>query len=227
LRPAGSALDAWVDRVAAGELAEPELDDALTLIDGGERRRIERRLRTECPAAWAVLAGDLGDDELAAEALLAGGVAAALRERRPPDAEALELIEERDDVRGDTCESLAFALAAADLWSIAEAFEADGRLAGIPDDLDDDTYELRWNAELAAAAADLETRWHRARLAQLVGRLRDRLPPAGHPAASAVLTEACDQFARDQVFRRRLATLLLSDMLGTVHDARAAASLAA
>jgi hypothetical protein len=227
LRPDCAGLSAWADRVAVGEIAEPEIDDALALIDQGERRRIERRRGRECAAAWALLAAGLDDEELATEFLLAGGVVAVLGERRLPDPDALELIEEEPDVRADPCESLAFAIDECDLWSIAEGFEADGRLAAIPDELDDDAYDARWHDVLAAAAADLETRWHRDRLELLVGRLRERLPIESHPVASAVLADACERFRSDTVFRRRLAALLLSDMLDHVRDVHVRASLAA
>jgi len=79
-----------------------------------------------------------------------------------------------------------------------------------------------------STAARLATDWHERRLARLVRRVETRLPFAGFPHASAVVAEGCRAFADDERFRRRLAALLLGDLVGRdALDAVRAAFLAA
>ena len=89
-------------------------------------------------------------------------------------------------------------LESGDLWGIHESIRTEADLAAVPDELDDEEYERRWEQTIGVAAARLTTRWHRKRLAVLVRRLRARLPLADYPAASAALESACDAFERDR-----------------------------
>src|SRR5439155_25877803 len=101
----------------------------------------------------------------------------------------LELLEESPDE--DAAEALALVLDPGDLWSVYESGVAEGALVELDDDLDDEAYELIWNATVADQARQLYGEWHQARLAELVARLRSRLPLPGWPRASTTLARAC------------------------------------
>lgn len=213
LRPSDADVLAWADRLTSEARTEFPLAEGIALVSARERARTERAAAKELQGFWRQVCEEVGDERLAREAVVAGAVAAAVEERlraREPD---LELIEERADVRADLAEALAFALEAADLWSLSEAARADTALAAIPEHLDDDEYGLRWEAVLAAQARRLTTRWHRRRLDELVRRLASRLPVEGRPLASAALASACDAYRRDGSVRERVAAHLLADSL--------------
>lgn len=226
LRPAGTALAAWLDRVVTREL-EPSIDEALGLIEEPERVRLVDGYALAAPVEWKQLTHELGDAALAQEALLAGGVIAALRERWGPDPDALELVEELADVRADPAQALGFALEGADLWSFDESVAADAALAALPEHLDDDAYDVRWKRVLAEQAELQWSDWHEERLELLVARLRARLPLDGFPVASRALAGACERFDGDPAFRRELAAVLLSDTLSRVFFAGVHQRLAA
>lgn len=213
LRPGGEAFAAWAERVATTQLAEPPLDDAVALLEPGERERIEREHAQEHPHAWRSLVEDLGDKGLARKAVVRGAIAAGVWERRALDAEALELLEESPSPDGDAAEALALVLDAGDLWSVFESGVADDALVELDDDLEDEPYELIWNATVADQARQLCGKWHHARLAELVARLRAHLPLADLPRATATLERACEAFEHDAGVRERLAAELLADSL--------------
>jgi hypothetical protein len=212
LRPAGEPFAAWADEVAARGLGDPPVAEGIARIDAEERAGIEGAHAKEFPDVWQSFCADLGgDEEMARRAVLAGAVAAAVKERQPPDPDRLALLEDSGDLCRDAGETLAFLLEAGDLWSIAESAQVEERLRAIPDDLDDDAYEPEWYGVVAREAERLMTPWHEERLALLVRRLRAQLPLAGFPAASTALEEACAAFERDAGLRRRLAELLVID----------------
>jgi hypothetical protein len=218
LRAGGAGFSAWADSVAAGELDDTAIEDGLRLLEPEERARIESAHAEEFPTVWRSLCADLGgDEELARHAVVAGAVLAAVRERQPPDPRVLTLLEESDDLGHDACETLAFALEPGDLWSVYETLQLEEALLEIPEELDDDAYEVVWDSVMRAQAARLRTRWHDHRLKLLVSRLRAQLPLAEHPQASSALMAACEAFERDLSVRRRLATLLLADSLAVMH----------
>jgi hypothetical protein len=111
----------------------------------------------------------------------------------------------------DPSEALAVVLDAGDLWSVHESVIAEVALSELDEGLDDQAYELAWDAALAERAPGLWTEWHEARLAELVARLRSLLPLEDFPAATVTLAAACEAFERDAVVRRRVATVLLED----------------
>ncbi|MGH3104082.1 MAG: SEC-C metal-binding domain-containing protein [Gaiellaceae bacterium] len=215
LRAGGEAFSAWAEGAAALEPIDELLEGSLGLLEPAERARIVRDYAAASADAWRSLCEDAGGEELAANVLVAGAVAAAVAERRPPDEETLELIE-TVDLEDDPCEALALGLEAGDLWSIVESYEADEAVGRLENELDDAAYELLWNATLESEAARLGGEWHRERLAALVERLRSRLPFEDFPAASTALAAACEAFARDEDVRRRLAASLLADSLGRI-----------
>jgi hypothetical protein len=209
LRPRGEAFGAWAERVAAFELGEPPLDEGVALLEPGELGRIERGHADEFPDVWRSLVDDVGDEERAREAVVYGAVAAGVWERRPLDAMALRWLDEAPDE--DPSEALALVLDAGDLWSVHESVIAEAALSELDDGLDDEAYELAWDAALAERAPRLWTEWHEARLAELVARLRSLLPLEDLLAATVTLTAACEAFERDAVVRRRVADMLLED----------------
>jgi SEC-C motif len=212
LRPRGEAFAAWADRVATTQLEAPPLDEGLRLIDAVEGERIGREHAQEHPRVWRSLVDELGDEELARAAVVRGAIAAGVWERRALGASALELLEESLDE--GAAEALALVLDPNDLWSAFESSVADAALLELDDELEDETYEVIWNATVIEQARRLREPWHDARLAELVGRVRSRLPLHGDADASATLARACEDFERDAGVRARLAELLLIDSLG-------------
>lgn len=216
LRPDCKKFDAWAARVLArgpSLLEDPPqrlLDEALAALSRGERERIVRWPRETMPLGWQALRRD-ADEEQLVTALLLAAVVVGLNERGPLDPEVVELLDE-DDL-ADPAEALALAVESRDLWSAVEAQIADDALESLPDELDDEAYEVLWDATLALEAARLATGRHRKRLVRLVGYVRRRLPLPEHPRASAGLAAACAAFERDRAVRGRLAALLLADAL--------------
>jgi hypothetical protein len=208
LRPRGKAFGAWAERVAAFELSGPPLDKGVALLEPGELGRIEAAHAEEFPDVWRSLIDDVGDEELARAAVVRGAVAAGVWERRPPDAMALRWLGSPDE---DPSEVLALVLDAGDLWSVHESVIAEAALAELDEGLDDEAYELAWDAALAERAPGLWTGWHEARLAELVARVLSLLPLEDLPAATVTLAAAFEAFERDAVVRRRVANMLLED----------------
>jgi SEC-C motif-containing protein len=221
LRPRGEAFGAWADRVAALELGGPRLDEGLALVEPAELGRIERAHAEEFPDVWRSLVDDLGDEQFAREAVVRGAVAAGVWERRPLDATALRWLGSPDE---DPSEVLALVLDAGDLWSVHESVTAEAALVELDEGLDDEAYELAWNAALAERASGLWTEWHDARLAELVARLGSRLPLEDLPAATVTLAAACEAFAHDAVVRRRVGDMLLEDSFSRTRLALALAA---
>jgi hypothetical protein len=212
LRPRTEPFARWAERVAANDLAAPPLDEGFSLLDSSELARIEGEHAKQHPSAWRSLVDDLGDDETARQALVRGAVVAGVWERRPLEDEAVGVLE--DWPEEDAAEALALVLDPTDLWSVAESDAAESVLAELDDKLDDDAYESAWEAVVAQQAQALATAWHDARLRELVGRWRSRLPLDDFPVATSSLAAACEAFERDSSVRTRLAGLLLSDSLG-------------
>jgi hypothetical protein len=216
LRPASRSFELWA-------AARPDVEDrecvqlGIEAMGWRERRRIvlgARRLGD----GWRNVTAGFGDERVAERALLAGAVVSGLREREPPDELALELLEERDDLREDPAEALSLVLEACDLWSIVEAEQLDLALAELPGELDDYEYETLWHRTIGSEARRLAGAHHRRRLELLVRRLRQQLPFDRYPLASAALTRACDAFERVPGIRERLLALLLADTLGPLRD---------
>ena len=213
LRPRGDAFAAWAERIAMAELGTPRFDEGLALVDAAERERIGREQAEEHPQVWQSLVADLADEDLARKIVVSGAVVAGVWERRPRDYSfALALLEDSPDE--DAAEALALVLDAGDLWNVFESASADAALAELDDDLDDEAYELMWNATIVEQARRLGGTWHEARLTELVARVRSRLPLEGFATASAILARACDEFEREPRVRERLAALLLADSVG-------------
>jgi hypothetical protein len=221
LRPESEAFDAWVDRVRAADPAPPGLSndvlhDGMARVDEAERERIAQVLSAELRRAWRSLCDELGDEPALRDAVLTGAVAAALHEERSLDPAVLDLLEDGDELRDDPADALALALDATDLWSVVEATAAEAACDAIPDEVDDDEYEARWQAAIADTADRLWTDRHARRLAILVGRVRSRLPDPAFSHASAILAEACERVSGDENEARVLGADLLGDTLGAL-----------
>ncbi len=159
LRPRGKKIGALLDRAVRDGVDKATLADAVALLERRERSRIERSHAKEFPAVWRSLCAELGDEQIAREAVVLGAVLAALDERVPLHPELLALIEDTATDGDDPIEPLALALEAGDLWSLGESVQADEALASIPDVLDDDEYEACWQAVLLSEAKRLGGRW--------------------------------------------------------------------
>jgi hypothetical protein len=223
LRPESEAFDAWVDRVrAAGPaprgLSNEVLDEAVARVDEAERERIAEALSAELGQVWRSLCDELGDEPALRDAVLTGAVAAALHEERSLDPAVLDLLEDGDEFRDDPVEALSLARDATDLWSVVEATAAEAACDAIPDEVDDDEYEARWQAAIADTADRFWTDRHARRLATLVGRARSRLPDPAFSDASAVLAEACERVSGDEGEARVLGADLLGDTLGALRQ---------
>jgi hypothetical protein len=227
LRPDCPEFDAWLDARRKAEVTRATIEDAGGLVPAAEYERIVRVHAQEFAGVWRSLVDDLGDEHEAEQVVFIGAVVAALQEVRAVDPSVLELIEENEFIAGDPVEALARALEATDLWSIAEAIVVGEALAKIPDDLNDDAYELVWTAAIEAEAARLWSPRHERRLVRLVERVRAQLPIVGHADVSAVLADGCAGFERDQEVRLRLAAMLLADSLDPLQQAHFLAAVAA
>jgi hypothetical protein len=220
LRPDSPEFDAWLEARAATDVTHDLIEEAGGFLSAAERERIACAHAMEFPAVWRSLLEDYGDEAEAKQAVVVGAIVAALGEAaRTVDPTVLELIEECRDVRNDPAEALALVLEATDLWSVAEATAVDDALAEIPDDFDDDAYELLWTATIEAQASRLWSPRHERRLVRLVERLAAQLPDVESADASAVLTAACAAFERNDGLRPRLAAMLLADSLGWLRRA--------
>jgi len=213
LVPLCDDYDAWVCAVLAGEI-DGHVDEAIATLGSGESRRIVEACLALYPDEWSKLAARCQSEHDALTALLGGAVIAGIRDHRSTEPFDLELVEESDDLAGDPFEALAICLDGGQLWEPAEGREAERAIGAIPDWVDDEAYELRWEEVLGDTAARRTTDWHRRRLARLVWRVRKQLPYEGFPRASTAILSGCDQFVAAKAFRLRLAATLLGDMVG-------------
>ncbi len=214
LLPDSDAYDDWVRATVAGEIPS-DVNAAIATIGGDEPERILATCLDLFPDEWSALSARSVSERDALAALLGGAVVAGIRDFRYPERFAVETVEASDDLSGDPFEALAMCLEGSQLWSPAEGLEAERAIAAIPDWVDDDVYEIRWQEALRITAPRLVTEWHRRRLARIVGRIERQLPFEGFPRASAAIQAGCGQFAADERFRARLAATLLGDMVGS------------
>jgi len=227
LVPESDAYDGWVRSVLAGEL-ELDANDAIRTLGEDEPVRIVSACLELYPEAWEALSSRCGSARDATAALLAGAVAAGIRDYGTPGRLHVETIEEPGPFERDLVEELGLLLDGDQLWSPPEGAAADDAIRAIPDWVDDAVYDERWHAILGDTAARLVTDWHVRRLARLVQRIEAQLPFAGFPRASAVVADGCRAFETDERFRSQLAALLLGDLVGRdALDAVGAAFLAA
>lgn len=213
LVPLCDAYDAWLRSVLAGEV-DARTAEAIATLGADESRRIVEACLELYPDEWSALVSRCPSEHDALAALLGGAVAAGIRDFRLPERFALATVEASDDLAGDPFEALALCLEGSRLWSTEEGLEAERAIDAIPDWVDDDVYELRWQEALDDVASRRTTHWHRRRLARLVARIEARLPFEGFPRASAAILSGCEQFAADEAFRLRLAATLLGDLVG-------------
>ncbi|MGD0713916.1 MAG: SEC-C metal-binding domain-containing protein [Gaiellaceae bacterium] len=215
-RPASVEFDRWA-LTAPESLTREALEAGGTCLGEAERERIRNGFRIDHPQMWSSVVADFGDEELAADLVLAGAVVAGVTERlRPLDPEVLWLLEQDADMRDDPVEVLALSLEGRDLWSVIESAETVDAI--------DASAEDRTEAAYRAAAERLATEWHEERLAVLVERVRERLPDPSYPLASAALANACARVAADRKLASRLRAELLLDSLPSVFDALLAAA---
>ena len=227
LLPACGSYERWLAAVLAGEI-EARPDDAAATLPLEEKRRIVEACAELFPDELSELSARC-DQEYVAPAIFAGSVAAGIRDRKQRvvlDFD-LELIEEPASLAIDPLEDLAMVLDGEWLWGLADGREAEREIAAIPEWLDDDEYDREWHAALRSTSWRLATDWHRLRLDRLVRDVREQLPLAAFPRASASVLRGCERFAADEESRARLAANLLSDMLGREQFARLRALLAA
>lgn len=210
-RPQTEAFDEWAGS-APDEPDEAAVAAGLEALDEDERERIVGGFAGEQPKAWRSLLDDFGNEELAAELVLVGAVAAGVWERRALHKE-LWLLERRE---ADPVDALATAIPGEHLWSFIESGMAAVALDCVPDELEDDAYERVWTTVLEAQVSRLRTPWHDARLGRLVARVRSALPDPEFPIASRVLLDACERL---QELRKPLLAALLSDSLDRIYAA--------
>ena len=162
LRASGDAFWAWAER-ATSDPDGVTAGEGVEALEPRERRRIERAVARDAPAIWRSFCDEIGDAELVARLVVTGAVCASFDELVAPDPQRLELLEELDELRSDPCAALATVLESGDLWGIHESIRTEADLAALPDELDDEEYERRWEQTIGVAAARLTTRWHRCR----------------------------------------------------------------
>jgi hypothetical protein len=211
LRPQGEAFAAWAEWAAAHDPDEVSIDAGIAVLDAAERERIVRAYAEEHSEPWRSLCAEAGSEWLAEKMLLSGAVLAGVHERCGPASFRLAFLEQRARVE-ETYHALSWVLDGHDLWSLIESAEAEValRLLDPNEELDDEAYEVLWEATLASEARQMWTPWHEARLAELVERLRASLPIAGFPAASSLIAAACDEFEPSGPFAESVATDLLN-----------------
>jgi SEC-C motif len=204
-RPACETFDAWAADAPPDVLTRDLVEEGLFQLGPAERARIPAEFADTYPEIWASLLDDAGDAAAATQMLLVGAVVAGLEERhRELDLLTLAILELDLEAREDPVESLAFALNPDDLWSAIEVENA--------------TESLDRGFPVAKVADSLWSEWHEQRLAELVRRVRGRLPVAEFPAASSGIEAACSAFERDRRVRTRLRAETLLDALPPVGD---------
>jgi hypothetical protein len=109
--------------------------------------------------------------------------------------------------------ALSLAIDPFDMWSPVEAQIAEEVVARLPDELDDELWDVAHDGVIAAQARQLASARHRKRLVRLVGYVRSHLPVPDFPRASQALDEACANFQRERALRTRLAAFLLAEAL--------------
>jgi SEC-C motif len=216
LRPADAVFEAWAAAHATESPSEALIAEGVALLAAAERERIEGSHARAFRAVWDGLVADVGSEAEARELLVAGAVAAALREGRTLEPASLAVLERTPRLRESPHVALSVVLAGSELWSVIEAASAADAVwrADDPDELAE---------EIRDAAAELATPAHVRRLELLVERVRAQLPAPRFPAASAALAQACEAFVADRDVRAGLAALLLGQAVGAYRSlARAA-----
>lgn len=197
VRPKGTAIEAFADRVAAEMGDEPrdstpaEVAEGVRLLSVGERVGLIHSWAGRYPDRWRKICSVVEDAALAEQTLLSSAVRAAIADRIVcPSAVVAEL--EDGALEGSPGAALAFAIAPCAVWSYEEA-------------LGSEDPPVR--------------RQHVARVRAQARRLRRRLPFDGLPRASAMLVRGCDLVADDDV-AAGVAELLL-DAYVLMHQGRA------
>ena len=175
VRPKGTAIEAFADRLAAEIGDEPrdstpaEAAEGVRLLSPGERRRLVRSWAGRYPGRWRKVCSEVGDTALAERTLLTSAVRAAVADRIvcPPGVVA-EL--EDGGLERSPGAALALAISPYAVWS----------------------YE-----EVLAQEEPAVTGQHVARVRAQARRLGRRLPFDGLPRASATLARGCELVADD------------------------------
>jgi hypothetical protein len=175
VRPRGTAIDAFADRVAAEMGDEPrgstpaEVAEGVRLLSPGERRRLVRSWVAQHPARWRTICSVVGDTAVAEHTFLASAVRAAIADRVvcPPGVVA-EL--EDGGLERSPGAALGLVISPFAIWA----------------------YE-----DVLSSAEPAITGQHVARVRAQARRLRLRLPFDGLPRASATLARGCDLVADD------------------------------
>lgn len=214
LRPDSDDFENWLRAHRAEPPTHELVETAVNVLGVAERERIARSYAGWFPHEWSRLRAEVADEAKVEIIVLVGAIAASLNEQPLPGNLVLGLLEDEPGCFTDPAGVLALCLEAADLWSVEEAAIADHAIAAIPDELDDDEYERRWEAVLDRESALLLTRRHRRRLLVLARRLRSELPLEGFPRTSEAVGRACAALERDRQLRLRVASILLGDTLG-------------
>ena len=208
--PLVDGIEAVAERLLAGRLS-PE--DALEALPEDECKRLMEAFVERHP--WELAkALALGDEAELLSIILLASVVGALGDHEasvlPP--ELLAAIEEDATLAGPI-EALAFALDGTRLWDDVDGAEFEREAAKVPESLDDEAAQHRFDGILADVASSRFGDWHARRLGRMVHELRAQLPAHGYPRASALLEQGCARFDADDGLGTVVATQLLVDVV--------------
>jgi len=191
VRPRDAIFDAFAERAAA--TLDPDgprpttdlIEEGLTLLDDGERRRIVESWSLVYPDRWGALVADGGSEPLIWRAVVCGAVGVAILERCPSPTMAFLPYEGgfHQDVPAN---ALTLAIQPPSVWSIDEAVVAASLHPKRSKDFDPDWFD---------ATADYGARsmrdGHRLRFRSAVGRIEAQLPIVGLPNATQLVRDGC------------------------------------
>ena len=205
LRPRGSAVEDFLDRIAATHPGDDELPDVLVggvdLLGDSERRRLIESWAGPYEDRWHSLVNASGDVAGAERALCVGALRAAVAERQPTPRGLLATLES-GALRRSPFAALGLALEPALVWSYDEARAASTAQEG----------RRRWKERsrvVEEVAYALMTFDHVRRTRTTAARLGAELPAEGLPIASELLGTACAEVVRDDSAARSVAAALL------------------
>jgi hypothetical protein len=208
--PLIDGVEEWADRVVGGEIEPAE---ALALIPEREALRLVEAFAAHFPHELSEALA-LYDIEEVVPVILIGAILAG-----KADCEAARLADEKllaievNEELTDPVEALAYALEGWRLWDDEDGEAFDDEAAQLPEWLDDEAADRRFDEILAATADRRSSEWHVLRLQRMVHEVRSQLPVDGYPRASALIEQGCARFDDDPALGKVIATELLVDVV--------------